>query len=289
MVEQQPSWLDPTLAEDDTNVVDFMFHQVGVGFPCAHTPAGTHEVPLSARAACKDWSCSPRLQARGFNPMPRCSAVAVHSRTAALPASTGPPVPCGLSRLPVPPNFNVPPAHHSTASPDPPAPQYKMTARRQVRGKVERALAALREAQPDAAHLSVERDVLPKLEVRGEGGREGGREGRNAVAACIGPLRLISCACSSSISVRRTGMTDARMTRPPIHPTRPLLHQLLEGLSPGLGWKVFRDFPEQFGSPDALECWRLLAAYLFTLGIEPEQVNGWAGAGAAIQGWIGGV
>ena len=61
---------------------------------------------------------------------------------------------------------------------------------------------------------------------------------------------------------------------------RPLLlpPQLLEGLSPGLGWKVFRDFPEQFASPDAIECWRLLAAYLFTLGIEPEQVGGWRGS-----------
>lgn len=63
-------------------------------------------------------------------------------------------------------------------------------------------------------------------------------------------------------------------------PTAALVHQrtarlqLLEGLSPGLGWKVFRDYPEQFASPDAVECWRMLAAYLFTIGIEPEQV-GW--------------
>ncbi|PRW56726.1 mTERF domain-containing mitochondrial [Chlorella sorokiniana] len=114
--EQRPAWLNPALAQDDTNVVDFLFHQ------------------------------------------------------------------------------------------------YKLNVRRQVRGKAERALVALQEAQPDAAHLSVERDILPKLE-------------------------------------------------------------LLEGLSPGLGWKVFRDYPEQFASPDAVECWRMLAAYLFTIGIEPDQIT----------------
>lgn len=56
----------------------------------------------------------------------------------------------------------------SCPQPPPLAPclQYKLNVRRQVRGKAERALAALREVQPDAAHLSVERDILPKLEVR---------------------------------------------------------------------------------------------------------------------------
>ena len=62
----------------------------------------------------------------------------------------------------------------------------------------------------------------------------------------------------------------SRPPRPPRPPPRP---QVLEGLSPGLGWKVFRDFPEQFASPDAVECWRLLAAYLFTQGIEPQQAR----------------
>lgn len=59
----------------------------------------------------------------------------------------------------------------------------------------------------------------------------------------------------------------------PSHHFNSLLPQLLEGLSPGLGWKVFRDYPEQFASPDAVECWRMLAAYLFTIGIEPQQVG----------------
>jgi hypothetical protein len=55
--------------------------------------------------------------------------------------------------------------------------------------------------------------------------------------------------------------------------------QLLEALSPGLGWKVFRRYPEQFASPDALECWRVLAAFLFTtVGIPPEQVRPGAAA-----------
>ncbi len=47
--------------------------------------------------------------------------------------------------------------------------QYKLNVRRQVRGKAERALAALQQVQPDAAHLSVERDILPKLEVSRRG------------------------------------------------------------------------------------------------------------------------
>ena len=48
---------------------------------------------------------------------------------------------------------------------------------------------------------------------------------------------------------------------------------MLEALSPGLGWRVFSRYPEQFGSPEALECWRLLAAFLFTSGFPAEQVS----------------
>lgn len=90
--------------------------------------------------------------------------------------------------------------------------QYKLYDRRQVRGKAARALAALQVAQPGAEALSLQRDVLPKL-------------------------------------------------------------QLLEALSPGLGWKVFRQFPEEFVSPEAVERWRVAAAYLFTVGIPPEQIS----------------
>lgn len=46
-----------------------------------------------------------------------------------------------------------------------PAPQYKLSARKQVRGKAARALAALQATGQEEAQLSLERDVLPKLEV----------------------------------------------------------------------------------------------------------------------------
>lgn len=49
--------------------------------------------------------------------------------------------------------------------------------------------------------------------------------------------------------------------------------QVLEALAPGLGWRVFCRYPEVFASPDAVECWRLAAAYLFTLGVAPDQVG----------------
>lgn len=91
--------------------------------------------------------------------------------------------------------------------------QYELSERRQVRRRTERALAALREAEPEAQALSLRRDVLPKLE-------------------------------------------------------------LLEAVSPGLGWRVFSRFPEEFASPEAVERWRLAAAYLFTVGVPPEQISG---------------
>ena len=137
-----------------------------------------------------------------------------------------------------------------------------------MRGKAERALAALREVQPDAAHLSVERDILPKLEVRAG----------TACTGCTGCrlLGLLGCckqrACQPGGELLLPSACPRLPTSAPLHPTHRRL-QLLEGLSPGLGWKVFRDYPEQFASPDAVECWRMLAAYLFTIGIEPEQVG----------------
>lgn len=65
---------------------------------------------------------------------------------------------------------------------------------------------------------------------------------------------------------------------------------MLEALSPGLGWGVFRRYPEQFASPDAVESWRLLAAYLFTLGIPGEQVGGtsWGRGRGVLKMWPGG-
>ncbi|PSC71512.1 mTERF domain-containing mitochondrial [Micractinium conductrix] len=49
--------------------------------------------------------------------------------------------------------------------------------------------------------------------------------------------------------------------------------ELLEAISPGLGWRVFRRWPEEFGSPEAVERWRLAAAYLFTVGVPPEEIS----------------
>lgn len=47
-----------------------------------------------------------------------------------------------------------------------PVAQYKLGARKQVRGQAQRALAALQAADAGAQQLSLERDVVPKLEVR---------------------------------------------------------------------------------------------------------------------------
>lgn len=44
--------------------------------------------------------------------------------------------------------------------------QYNLGARKQVRGRAARALAALQATEPSVSQLSLERDVLPKLEVR---------------------------------------------------------------------------------------------------------------------------
>lgn len=58
---------------------------------------------------------------------------------------------------------------------------------------------------------------------------------------------------------------------------------MLEALHPGLGWKVFRRYPEQFASPDAVESWCLVAALLYTeVGLQPDEVN-------VFKGWWGGL
>ena len=58
---------------------------------------------------------------------------------------------------------------------------------------------------------------------------------------------------------------------PPAPP--PLPPQLLEALSPGLGWKVFARYPEDLVQPFATELWAVLAGYLFTLGFAPDKVG----------------
>ena len=135
--------------------------------------------------------------------------------------------------------------------------------------------------------LSLERDVLPKLEV-------GVRLPCPALNPCL-PIAACShlaaglillagsagAACLAFPSAPAPGHTPP-LPCPLCKPTRlcppalpcPAPPQLLEALSPGLGWKVFRRYPEEFASPDALECWRVLAAFLFTtVGIPPEQVR----------------
>lgn len=63
------------------------------------------------------------------------------------------------------PRHHLSPIHLTHPSPLPPGLQYNLSARKQVRGKADRALAALRTAEPGADALSLQRDVLPKLEV----------------------------------------------------------------------------------------------------------------------------
>lgn len=134
--------------------------------------------------------------------------------------------PCKACRkLPTLPVFSSTPVTNPPASLPPlTTAQYGLSASKQVRGKAERALAALQAAAPGSGALSLERDVLPKLE-------------------------------------------------------------LLESLSPRLGWKVFCRYPEAFASPDAVEAWGLLAALLFAADIPAEQVHrGWP---CCVAGWRG--
>lgn len=48
---------------------------------------------------------------------------------------------------------------------------------------------------------------------------------------------------------------------------------MLDALSPGLGWKVFSRYPEEFIHPDAEDYWRIMAACLYTTGFAPEGVS----------------
>lgn len=48
---------------------------------------------------------------------------------------------------------------------------------------------------------------------------------------------------------------------------------MLDALNPGLGWKVFSRYPEEFIHPDAEDYWRIMAACLYTTGFSPEAVS----------------
>jgi mTERF domain-containing protein, mitochondrial len=48
---------------------------------------------------------------------------------------------------------------------------------------------------------------------------------------------------------------------------------MLEGLSPGLGWKVFSRYPVEFIHPHATEYWAIMAAYLYTTGFPPARIE----------------
>ena len=77
----------------------------------------------------------------------------------------------------------------------------------------------------------------------------------------------------------RRGQHSTRRAAPPPSPTccgaRPRRPQLLEELRPGLGWRVFAAYPEQFGSAEAAEAWRLAAAMLYTEGgLQPHEARG---------------
>lgn len=43
-------------------------------------------------------------------------------------------------------------------------------------------------------------------------------------------------------------------------------------MCPGLGWKVFSRYPEEFIHPDAPDLWRILAAFLYTSGFSPARI-----------------
>jgi mTERF len=49
--------------------------------------------------------------------------------------------------------------------------------------------------------------------------------------------------------------------------------QLLDALSPGLAWKVFSRYPEEFAHPDAEDYWKIMAALLYTTGFSPQEVS----------------
>lgn len=51
------------------------------------------------------------------------------------------------------------------------------------------------------------------------------------------------------------------------------MEQVLDQLSPGLGWKVFCRYPEEFAHPDALDLWRIMAAILYTTGFQPQAIS----------------
>lgn len=137
--------------------------------------------------------------------------------------------------------------------------QYGLYERRQAGSKAKRALAAKRAADPSATALSLEEDVLPKLEVRWCAASS-----RAGHSSCPPPLKPpLLCNHVPRLASQPT------CTPPPRHRS-----QLLEALCPGLGWQVFRSYPEQFGSPEAAEAWRIAGAMLFTEGgLQPDEVR----------------
>ena len=49
--------------------------------------------------------------------------------------------------------------------------------------------------------------------------------------------------------------------------------EFLDSLNPGLGWKVFCRYPEEFAHPDAEDSWKILVDLLYTIGFEPAEVS----------------
>ena len=49
--------------------------------------------------------------------------------------------------------------------------------------------------------------------------------------------------------------------------------EFLDSLNPGLGWKVFCRYPEEFAHPDAEDSWKIMIDLLYTIGFEPAAVS----------------
>lgn len=49
--------------------------------------------------------------------------------------------------------------------------------------------------------------------------------------------------------------------------------ELLDALTDGLGWSVFSRYPAEFGHPDAVDYWRIMAASLYAIGFSPERIS----------------
>lgn len=109
---------------------------------------------------------------------------------------------------------------------------------------------------------------------------------RDAAWACSSQDQIVDWFCSTY------AIADKRRVRAPLHrallalqqahPDRTQLQlehdilpklQVLEELSPGLGWRVFARYPEELIHPDAVDYWGILAACLFTTGFTPAKIS----------------